>query len=194
MFGKNDQSEIKLVEGSNTSSLIGAVLVVVGIIAFVVFAKPMGAEVSTMATGVEAKQTEVAGLKAKLSAYGKAEADLNLSTAVKKQEVLSAIPSKLYQDAVIEDLIKIADEYKVDLRSISFSKGSTEVDGISALRISSSFEGNYSDLTSFLTGIEQNARLFKVENIAVQIKKVDVADIERANFSLSIVAFYQDNK
>lgn len=194
MFAKTDQPEIKLATGSNASSLIGVFLIIIAIAAFVFFVKPLNAEVSVVQANIDAKQVEIDALKARSDAYTKAEADLNLTTPVKKLEVLNAIPSGLNQDAVIEDLVKIADEYKVALRSISFSRGSSEVSGISALRISSSFEGNYSDLTSFLQGLEQNARLFKVENIAVQVKKVDISDIERANFSLSIAAFYQDNK
>lgn len=192
MFEKTEQPEIKLAGGSNASSLIGAFLIVIAVVAFVFFVKPIRAEVSASEAVLNAQQLEVDNLKVKLDSYNSAEADLNLTTEVKKQEVLSAIPAALDQDQVIEDLIKIADEYKVELRSISFNKGSTNVDGVAALRISSSFEGNYSDLTSFLQGLEQNARLFQVESIAVQVKKVDVSDIERANFSLSVLAFYQD--
>lgn len=194
MFGKTDQPEIKLASGGNTSTIVGAFLIIVAIAGYVFFVRPLGEIVSTAQAEISAKDTEISTMKSRLDVYKKSEEDLNITTAVKKDEVLKAIPGRLKQDEVIEDLIKIADDYKVDLRSISFSKGASSTEGVSTLRISSSFEGNYSDLTAFLEGIEQNARLFKVDNISVQVKKVDVSDIERANFSLSIEAFYQDNK
>ena len=89
-------------------------------------------------------------------------------------------------------LLRGLKNYDIELHSISFGKGQVNEQGVASLRISASFEGNYLDLTDFLEGLEQNARLFIVDSISVQVSQAEISNIERANFSLTIEAFFQN--
>ena len=44
----------------------------------------------------------------------------------------------------------------------------------------------------FLEGIENNGRLFKVNSINVQLSTLDLLGFERATFTLTMEAFYQE--
>lgn len=104
---------------------------------------------------------------------------------------LAAVPKGLNQDEVIRNLIEVADNYDIDLNAINFARANTNFDGVGLLKINASFEGNYSDLIDFLSGLEDSERLFKVNSINVQIADTSISGLSRANFSLAIDTFYQ---
>lgn len=68
----------------------------------------------------------------------------------------------------------------------------TDREKIGALQISSSFDGTYEDLISFLKALEQNKRMFKVNSVSAQLMDTDVMGLKRAVFALSIETFYQE--
>lgn len=192
MLAQNQtDKEIGFKSPSNKASLIGVLGIVLTIAAFIFFVRPLGSDVAVVKADVMAKSDEVEKLKTQLESLKASEDALNLTTEVSRLETLKAVPSKINQDQVIRDLIEIAKTYDVNLNSISFSKGFNDQEGIGTLRVSSSFEGDYTDLMDFLEGLEQNARVFKVDSISVQVSKLDISDVERANFSLSIETFFQ---
>lgn len=187
---QNDK-EIGFKNSSNSASLIGVLGIVLAISAFVFFVRPLSSDVAAIKADVTAKTDETAKLKAQIDELKSSEDSLNLTTEVARLETLKAIPPEMNQDEVIRDLIEIAGTYDVTLHSISFAKGFNDQEGIGTLRVSSSFEGDYTDLMDFLEGLEQNARVFKVDSISVQVNKLDISDVERASFSLSIETFFQ---
>lgn len=186
------EKEIRLVDSSSKAPLIGALLLVMAIAGYVLLIRPVSNELDAVKTDITTKNTELAELKERLDFLNQAEKDLELTTEVQRLASLKAVPVSIKQDEVIKNLIDIAKNNDIELHSISFSKGSTSKDGIGSLRISSSFEGNYLNLTDFLKALEENGRIFKVESISVQVAKLDISDVERVNFSLSIETFYQN--
>lgn len=191
MLQHNPDKEIELRPDSRKTQLFGLLLLVFAIVGYVVFLRPLSAQIDTIKTDLVTKTGQVDTLKLQIDEFEKAEKELELGTEVQRIEILKAIPIELDQDEVIRDIVEIAETYDIELKSISFGKGGTKHDGVGALRISASFEGNYTDLTDFLEGLEQNARLFKVDSISVQINKLDITDVERANFALTIESFFQ---
>lgn len=191
MLQQNPDKEIELRPDSRKTQLFGLLLLVFAIVGYVVFLRPLSSQIDTLKTDLVTKTGQVDTLKLQIDEFEKAEKELELGTEVQRLEILKAVPTELDQDEVIRDIVEIAETYDIELKSISFGKGGTKHDGVGALRISASFEGNYTDLTDFLEGLEQNARLFKVDSISVQINKLDITDIERANFALTIESFFQ---
>ncbi len=186
------EKEIQLENPSHKAPLIGVLMILVAVAGYVFFTKPLADNVDILKTDLTTKSTLLTDLKTRLDSLIQAEKELELTTEVQRIESLKAVPAGMNQDEVITDLIQIAKENNIELHSISFSKGSTNQEDVGSLRVSASFEGNYLDLTDFLEGLEENARIFKVDSISVQVSKVQITDIERASFSLTIDTFFQN--
>lgn len=191
MLGQSDK-EILFTPLSNKLPIIGVFLVVLSLALYVFLVKPISADVSLVKADISLKETAIEELKAKIKGFEEAEKQFDLTTEVDRLEILKSVPVGMHQDAVIKNLIEIADTYDIVLNSIGFAQGDSDVDGVSSLRISSSFEGSYDDLTEFLEGLEQNARVFKVGSISVQVSNAELSDLKRANFSLTIETFFQE--
>ncbi len=177
---------------SNKSNLIGILLVVMAITGYSLFLNPLNAQMDDLQADIEAKNVELADVSAQIEEYKAAQEEFDLTTEVSRLNSLKAIPVGANQDDVIRDLVEVAENYDITLNSISFGLGRSQIEGIGSLRVNASFEGNYTDLIDFLEGIEQNERLFVVENISVQVSTLEISKIERANFSLTIQSFYQE--
>lgn len=191
MINKNANGEIEIRTPSRIGPIVGVFFILICIGGYLFYSKPISGEVSVLNDALSAKKTEIEEIKQKLSEFDTAEKELGISTDVERFESLKAIPSEMNQDEVIKDFIEITGTYDIGLKSLSFGKGTSSYEGINSLRINASFEGNYSDLVSFLEGVEQNSRIFKIDTISVQINELDIMDMKRANFSLAIQAFYQ---
>lgn len=191
MLGQSDK-EILFTPLSNKLPIIGVFLVVLSLALYVFLVKPISADVSLVKADISLKETAIEELKVKIKGFEEAEKQFDLTTEVDRLEILKSVPVGMHQDAVIKNLIEIADTYDIVLNSIGFAQGDSDVDGVSSLRISSSFEGSYDDLTEFLEGLEQNARVFKVGSISVQVSNAELSDLKRANFSLTIETFFQE--
>lgn len=186
------KNDIEFRAPSKAGTFIGVLLVLVALVGYLFYTKPLAADVAVMETDITAKETEIESIKSKIAGFENAEEELGIATEVQKIESLRAIPSTMKQDEVIRDVINITDTYDIELKSLSFGEGSSEYDGVNALNINASFEGNYTDLVTFLEGIEQNPRIFKIKSINVQLNELDVLDIKRATFSLAMEAYFAE--
>lgn len=186
-----NEQEIRFSENSNKTSLIGVLLIVAALAGYTFLIRPISDQLSTLQAEVTTKNSTLGGLKTQLETLNKSEQELELTSAVKREESLMAVPVGMNEDLVIKDIIQIAKQNNITLHSIGFSKGSGPKEKIGSLRISSTFEGNYQDLTGFLQGLEQNGRIFRVDSVNVQVNKLEISDVERASFSLSIDTYFQ---
>ncbi len=191
MLKQSAPNEIDIKTSSRLQPLIGVLLVLLSLLAYMFWAAPVADEAELIAQEVEVETARLDSLKMELSKLQEAEATLGASSEVQRNEILKSIPIGLNQDEVIEDVIEIAASHDVELNSIGFSKGQSSREGVGVLRINAGFEGGYNDLTNFLKGLEQNLRLFVVNSISVQVKVLEVTEFKRANFTLSIEAYYQ---
>lgn len=186
------ETKVEFRQTSAVKPIIGSLLIILTVAAYVFYVRPFSASVDVLRADITAKEEEVKTLTTKVQQYEAATKELGLSSEVERFEVTNSIPVGVRQDEVIRDLIDIAELNKISLSSLSFGKGKTQKEGISSLRISSSFSGSYEDLLDFLKSIEQNARLLRINSINVQLTKLDVLALERATFSLSMEAFFQE--
>ncbi len=194
MLQEKANSEIEFQNNGKTSTLIGVFLILAAISFYVFYLSGVKENIDTTKTDLVAKQGELSVIQAELSEFKKAENDLNVSTEVQRSEVSKSIPLGLKQDELIKDVIEISEVNDIILNSLSFGKGGLNEDGVGSVRINASFEGNYTDLVSFLESIEQNSRFLKVSSINVQLNKLEISDSTRATFSLAMEAFYQEEK
>jgi len=191
MLEQNVQTEKIYVEGSsNKGSLVGVFLILLVVFGYVFYTKNISSAVSQMNADITSKNLQIEQSKAKIAEMTKAEKELDLSSEVKKTELLKSVPKDVAQDQIIRDIIDIAKVHDIKLNSIGFGKGASSKEGVGSLRINAGFEGSYNDLVSFLESIEQNARVLIVDSISVQLGKTDLLDSTRATFSLSMQAFY----
>ncbi|MCX6735241.1 MAG: type 4a pilus biogenesis protein PilO [Candidatus Peregrinibacteria bacterium] len=186
-----NEQEIRFADNSNKTTLIGVLLIVCAIAGYTFIIRPVSTNLDVVKADVSTKTTTLDGMKTQLETLNKAEQELQLTSEVQRQESIKAVPVGVNEDSVIKDIIQIAKQNNVALHSISFAKGAGAKDGIGSLRISSTFEGNYQDLTNFLMGLEQNGRIFRVDSVNVQVNKLEISDVERASFSLSIDTYFQ---
>jgi len=193
MLNKNPKQDIEIRSRSRVGTLVGIVLVFIALVGYLFYSKPLSGEVSVLESEISSKSGEIEEIKGKIDEFEKAEKELGISSEVQRLESLKAIPAQMYQDEVIRDVIQIIDTYDIELKSLSFGQGSSDYENVEALSVNASFEGNYGDLVSFLEAVEQNARIFKVDSISVQVNQLDILDIKRATFSLSMKAFFQKN-
>lgn len=189
---KMNEPEIEIKTHSKFKPLIGVLLVLISLAGYVFITRGISSDLEVIKVDISTKESEAVDLQGKIDAYKQAEENLDLSTEVERLEILKTVPTEMQQDEVIRDLVDIAETYDTNLHSLSFSKGDSGKEGVSVLRINASMEGNYTDLTRFLQGIEENARMLRVNSISVQISVLDVSEIKRATFTLSMEAFFQN--
>ena len=191
MLEQNVQDQQIYVEGnSNKGSIVGIFLIILVVFGYVFYTKGIASEVSQMNADITSKNLQIEESKAKVAEMTKAEEELDLSSEVKKTELLKSVPKDIAQDQIIRDIIDTSKIHDIKLNSIGFGKGASSKEGVGSLRINASFEGSYNDLVSFLESLEQNARVLIVDSISVQLGKTDLLDSTRATFSLSMQAFY----
>ena len=193
MLGENKNKEVELRSSSNKATLVGIFFILIAVAGFTFFTKGLAADVSSYKVDLSSKIEKSSALEAEVEDLAEKQEVLDVSTTVNRRKSLDAIPTDLNQDEVIRNIVRIAEDNLIDFNSISFSQGGTQKEGVSALRVSASFEGDYGDLINFLEGIEQNARMINVNTISVQVSDVDIGSIKRVTFALSMEAYYQDN-
>lgn len=192
MAVQNDNTnEIQLKTPSKTGSLVGVLLILLVVGGYAFYVRSLANEVDAGKIDLSEKIDQVEALELEIETLDAAKEELGLTSEVAQIEIQRSIPPGMNQDEVIRDLIEIGETHDIILSSISFGQGATDQENIASLRVNASFEGNYNDLINFLEGLEQNARLFVVNSISVQLSRLAISDIQRANFSLSIEAFFQ---
>ncbi|MBT3704450.1 hypothetical protein HOG17_01565 [Candidatus Peregrinibacteria bacterium] len=197
-MNENIEPEIREVDYQESSatkkvlSVVGLVLLLASVSFYAFFLSPVLGDYSDMKASVIEKEEVIDELEGRIDTYKEAETNMNITTDVQRLSLLNSVPVGVEQDTVIEDLIMIAEGNDIKLRSVSFGLSEGFKDNVGALKINASFEGDYVDLMNFLEGIEQNARLFKVTSINVQVNQFDGFDVKRVTFSLSMDAFYQE--
>lgn len=172
--------------------IIGAFMIVASGAFYFIFTSNLKTDFDAVKADVTSREVTISEIKTQIDSYKSAEKKMDVETEVKKNEILNSIPVGMKQDGIIEDLYDIAKTNDVELRSVSFGTSDGVYNNVSALTISASFEGNYSDLINFLKSIEENKRFLKVASVNVQVADVVGEDIKRVTFSLSMSAFYQN--
>lgn len=193
MLGKQETSpEIKISTESKFAPLMGALLILVAMSAFVFFIRPIGVQVKDLEANVVLKTEEFSAVKQSIDEMEKAQQEYGLTSELQRMEMIRSIPVGLKQDEAIQDLVALAEKNNVYFTSIGFGKGMTDKDKIGSLQVSAGFDGTYDDLIDFLKDLEQNKRIFKVNSISVQLIDTDVIEFKRAIFSLAMETFYQE--
>lgn len=166
------------------SQLVSVLLLIAIAVGAFVFVGPLRTNVSELKVQVENAGVELQALndeKDRLSAMAAQIGDSESS----KDELLDAIPVGENQDAIINELDKLADEKGITMNSLNFSTSSDEEFG-NILNISANFAATYENLLGFLQQIENADRLFKVNSLNVQL-----SNTTDAVFNLNLQAYYQ---
>ena len=193
MLNNQVKEEISIETPSRIGTLIAIFLFIAAVSVYAFYTRGVAAELDVVRADIVTKSSEVGELVSKVESFKKAERDFNVSTEVTQEESIKSVPVGVNQDEVIENLVDIANESDISLKSLSFGQGTLPLnEGVFVLRVNASFEGNYADLIGFLQRVERNKRLFRVNSITVQINTIEVIDLKRVTFSLSMEAFYQN--
>ena len=171
--------------------LVGIVMLILSVSVYAFFVRSEMDDYSKVKADISTKSERVEKLRKQIDTYKETEKKMDLTTEVQKKTLINSIPVGVNQDGIIEDLVKIAGDNDVKLKSVSFGVSRGDETKVGVVKMNASFEGNYNDLLNFLEGIEENARFFKVTSISVQISDVTGLDIKRVTFSLSLDAYYQ---
>jgi len=191
MLSQNSNDVMKIKKTMDVQALVGVVLILLSVLVYTFVTRSVSDKVALAQAEVATKTIVVDGLKQQIAEFKKAEEEFNVSSTVNKEKSLLAVPTKMYQDQIIKDIVGIAAGYDITLRSLSFGKGFSSKEAVSSLQINAGFEGNYNDLVNFLKGIEQNPRKIRINSISVQVGVMDLSLAKRASFTLAMEAFYQ---
>lgn len=172
----------------NLVSLIMLLFVAVGAFFYV---KPLWDEVSSLDKGVVEKTETRKNLSNQLTDLQQIQKDLGGTSDIKKETTLAAIPEKLDQDKLINDLSAIAVKNDMMLNGVSFSiPGATNEGEVAKATLNANITGNETNLIGFLKDVEGNSRKLLVKNISIQVGQNELG-LERVNFSVSMEAYYQ---
>lgn len=192
MVTQNDLNNGISVRGdSKLTSLLGVLLIFIAIGFYIFFVRGLNDKTSELKASVLAANQQIGALNKQITDFTAAEKEMGVASSVQRLELEKAVPVGIKQDEVIKQLVEISDMNSISLSSIGFGRGASTQNKIGTLQINASFEGTYDDLVQFLEGLEQNRRTFRVNSISVQITDLQASDVKKANFSLSMEAFYQ---
>ncbi|MFC1655763.1 hypothetical protein ACFL3C_02755 [Patescibacteria group bacterium] len=166
-----------------TSTLIGLVLIVVAVVGIFLFLMPVKGSFDAGGTNLLQKQTQLNGLKTKLSSLQAVESSFK-GSEVTQIDVLNYVPESIEQGNVIKALAKLADDNEVSLNSLSFSLGLNRELDINTLTVTTNISGKHQSLIEFIEGLETNGRKFNIKNLSVQ-----TLENRLENISLTIEAF-----
>lgn len=176
---------------SNIINLFALIILVVVAAGSIFYVKPLWDDVSSLQKGVAEKTDTRKSLNEQLTTLQKIQKDLGGSSEVKKETTLAAIPEKLDQDKLIEDLSGIAIKNDMALNGVSFSiPGASNEGEVAVATLNANLTGNETNLIGFLKDVEGNSRKLMVKNISIQVGENEFG-LERVNFSVSMEAYYQ---
>jgi len=174
------------------STMFGLLIFALVILLYLIFTKPLSANLSIMKADLVSTTSTRETLTAKLDKFKADESELDLSSEVQILQAQRAVPLGMNQDDVIRDVISVTKANGVTLNSISFGKsGSSKVGDVSVLLVNAGFYGSFSDLLNFLKAVETNPRLFIIKNITVQLSNNSLLASKNATFNLNMETYYQ---
>jgi Tfp pilus assembly protein PilO len=169
---------------SNGKTILGVIILIAVIVGIFMFLLPKKDEFNTNNTKAIQQQIELTSLKTQLSKIESLESEFS-GGEVTKKDFLYLIPEEVEQDQVIESLAQISDENKVAINSMSFGLGLEPDAGINMLNITLNISGAHQNLISFIEGLEDGGRKFKVETLSVQI-----LENRLENMSINIKSYF----
>jgi len=176
---------------SSSMPVVALLLFLVAMAGAIFYVKPTWDEVTNLDAQMVEKTDERNELNAELVELQKLQQELQESSEVTRQATLSAIPEKLEQDKLLQDLSTVATANDMILNSVNFGIPTAAFEGeVASASINANLTGNQSSLISFLRDIEGNTRKMVVNSVTVQIGETDVG-ITRVNFNLNMETYFQ---
>lgn len=109
---------------------------------------------------------------------------------VEQKELAMAIPVSIEQDAIINDLSRIAKMADVSFNGLTFSLDKR--DELNAVNISAGFQGPGPNIIRFLKFIESNRRTFVIKDASVSHVETG-GGIDLVTLQITIQAFYRND-
>ncbi|MBP9717917.1 type 4a pilus biogenesis protein PilO [Candidatus Gracilibacteria bacterium] len=165
-------------------SFVAGLVLFATLIVLLFHTSPARSDHSDLASRVDALQEEINTITA---SSGSNETSQVLSE-IEEQELASKIPDTLQQEALINDINRLAKTSQVTFNALTFSLQKNA--GVPSISISAGFQGPYENLIRFLKYVEQNPRLFIVQNASVS-RTVTAAGLELVNLNITMHSFYR---
>ena len=153
----------------NTSSQLSILLLLVSFLLLAFYTQPLRGTISAKEAELSALQTTMGTLQAKVeetkSMINKVEA-LSVS---QKNQFRENIPVAFDEADLLEDVLAIARKQSIDITSITVNKGKQPLENgtyLTSLTISL-LSPTQNDYISFLSGLENSLRLFRIRTIAM---------------------------
>lgn len=178
---------------SQSSNIIGLVLVIASVVGYLFFVAPVRAEIGTLESEKQVSVAKKQNLENRLKNYQALKAELDQSSEVKSNQGLNAIPQKFDQDLLINSLIDKAEKNKMTIGALSFGRGAETELGVRAASVTASVEGDYQRLIGFLKDLESELeRKLVIKNISVQLGD-SLGPLQQVNFTLSMEVYFQED-
>lgn len=107
---------------------------------------------------------------------------------VSRQLILARVPAQPEQDRLVRLFDRLATSFHITFQNMNFSQGGDFIEGVSIFSISSSFQGNFSDLLAFLKALEEEHRVIRVKTM-----QIERHDDGTSTFHLRMEAYYQSS-
>ncbi|MBU1445648.1 hypothetical protein KKD70_00075 [Patescibacteria group bacterium] len=169
---------------SNGKTILGVIILITVVVGIFMFLLPKKDEFDGNNIKATQQQAQLTSLKSQLAKIEALESEFS-GGEVTKKDFLYLIPEDIEQDQIIETFANISEENKVSINSMSFGIGLEPDAAINMLNISLNVSGAHQNLISFIEGLEESGRKFKVETLSVQI-----LENKLENMSISIKSYF----
>lgn len=164
-------------ERSLAPRIVSVVLFLAVIAGLVVYVLPLNAEYQKISADNQLKAVDLQQKQAELKELAVISKNLGPEAGSEEgvKRLLAEIPAQIDQEKLIDDFNRIAEAHRIVYSSFGFGLREGVAEGVNAMTINASFEGDYADLQRFLKALEANPRKLTVKNIGVQMgSKVEV--------------------
>lgn len=165
-------------------SFVAGLVIFAAIIVLLFHTRPTNTEHSVLADRATNLENEINAITA---TEGSNETSQVLSE-IDEKELAEKIPDGLEQDALVNDINRMAKTAQVSFNALTFSLQKST--GLPTVNISAGFQGPYENLVRFLKYIEENNRLLIVKDASVS-RTINAAGLELVNLNLTLNSFYR---
>lgn len=158
-------------ERSLAPRIVSVVLFLTVIAGLVFYVLPLNAEYQKISADNQLKAVDLEQKKAELKELAVIAKNLGPQAGSEEgvKRLLVEVPVQIGQEKLIDDFNRIAEAHRIVYSSFGFGLQEGVAEGVNAVTINASFEGDYADLQQFLKALEANPRKLTVKNIGVQM-------------------------
>lgn len=171
-------------EDKRRNHIVSLVLLLVLVVVYVFIFSPIKTKNENLSANVESLTQEVAQKTEVMPDVDEPGLDVG---EIEQERLALSIPDRFDQDALIEQLSKLASQNNVKLEALSFNRSTTENAFIDRVQMGMSVSGGLFNALEFLHDLEAQERFYNIETFTLTIGEEEPRQV---NFSLNMEVYH----